>query len=378
MDKMRDERISCLLVTRNRTRVLIDLVKHVYDVVDDIVIIDSSDGKKLAALRTAMKNFKRVKVYYAVPLGYEEPYRMYGLKKTKHEWILSIDADQRLNPEFRRDIQKIIHDNQKFSGFLARQDNFLDGKRIYGESYGIRFGKNDWQLRLFRKSKVLFRGIVHEAPDLGGRWTSRTGKELRAHFLPNKYRFIQHHEQGDFSYKIMKTMKLEMFECRHTYGSTKLPGPLKVPARLYGLIKGRGQDRELTMRDYLTHERLYAILNNGEPSEWFRPMPYYFRRKVATIFAAEPILRDLSFAISEDIRKEGGVIKYLGFDGDSAIRNLNRKYKNTKLKGIDLFIVLLVEEFYRKHPKWRSEIPPLEVVGLLDNALEKSGKIVGA
>ncbi len=372
------DKISCLLLTRNQPRIISELVKHLYDIVDDIVIVDSSDKEKFAELKRNMKGFEKVRIYYAVPLGYEEPYRMYGLKKAKYEWVLGPDADQRLNPEFRRNLHRIIKDNGSFYGIIAGQDNFLNGKRIYGESYGIRVGKNDWQLRLFRKSKVLFRGIVHEAPDLGGKWKSRTGKELRVHFLPEKYRFIQQHEKGDFRYKIMKTMKLEMFECRHTYSSTKLPKQLAGPFRLYGSLKGIGKERELTMRDYLMHERLYSILSNGEPSEWFRPMPYYFRRKVATIFAAEPELRELSFAISEDIKRNDGVIKYLGFDKDNTINNLNRKYKGSKLKGIDLFIVLLVDEFYRRHSEWKARIPAKRVVELLDDALERSAKMVGA
>ena len=365
------EKISCLIVTRNQPDNLINLVKHVYPIVDDIVIVDSSDERNLSELRSGLKRLRKARIFYAAPLGYEEPYRMYGLRLAKHDWILSLDAGQMLNPRLKHDLRKIIHENKGFMGFMIRQDNFLDGKRTYSESYGIRVGRNDWQVRLFRKSKVFFRGMVHESPDLGGEWISPLGKERLVHVLPESYNFIQNHEEGDFEYKIMKCMKLEMFEGRQSYGSVRLPSQLRKPFLLYGKAKGMNKDWELSKRDYFIHERLYTILNNPDRAEIFRPLPYYFRRKVETIFTADERLKTLSFEISNDIKRVGGVIRYLKLDRMKTIETLNRKSKVTKLKGIDFFVELLVEEFYRRHPK-NAKMRPEEVVLLLDDAIKRT------
>jgi len=84
--------------------VLKGLLENIKDVVDEIVVIDgcSTDETVDIALRYGAT------VYQTKPLGHVEPCRMYGLSKVSYDYVLYIDADERLNGNLRRDLKKIV------------------------------------------------------------------------------------------------------------------------------------------------------------------------------------------------------------------------------------------------------------------------------
>ncbi len=73
------------------------------------------------------------------------------------DWILLLDADERVTPELEASIRAVIADPASPDGFFVRRENHLFGGRL-------RFGANahDEQLRLVRRSKGRFEGLVHE------------------------------------------------------------------------------------------------------------------------------------------------------------------------------------------------------------------------
>jgi (heptosyl)LPS beta-1,4-glucosyltransferase len=89
----------------------------------------------------------------------------FGFTKAKHEWILNIDADERITPELAEEIKKIITDNtEKRSGYWIPRKNIIFGKWIRNSIWWP-----DYQLRLFRKGTGKFpEKHVHEKIELEG------------------------------------------------------------------------------------------------------------------------------------------------------------------------------------------------------------------
>jgi (heptosyl)LPS beta-1,4-glucosyltransferase len=91
-----------------------------------------------------------------------------GVEHAKGEWILHVDADERITPELAREIRAAVDSDPDQLAFWGRTINFFWGRRM---EHG---GWNDmWQVRLIRREHAFFSGRVHEEakipPDRIGR-----------------------------------------------------------------------------------------------------------------------------------------------------------------------------------------------------------------
>ncbi|MEK6817396.1 MAG: glycosyltransferase family 2 protein, partial [Nanoarchaeota archaeon] len=89
----------------------------------------------------------------------------FGFSKAKNEWILSLDADERITDELKKEIQSIVRNDKKdVNGFWIPRKNIIFGKWIEHTGW-----YPDYQLRLFKKGKGKFEEKhVHEMIKLEG------------------------------------------------------------------------------------------------------------------------------------------------------------------------------------------------------------------
>lgn len=122
---------------------------------DEIVVADtgSTDGTALAARRGGAR---------VLSIGWEGfvASRNRALAEARHDWILVLDADERVSPALRDEILTVLeNDDPGISGFrMPRLSHFLGRPVRHGTWYP------DYKLRLGRKSRG-FRaegGRVHE------------------------------------------------------------------------------------------------------------------------------------------------------------------------------------------------------------------------
>ena len=81
------------MIVKNEEKQIKDFLEHIYDCVDEIIIVDtgsSDDTKKIAA------TFPKVKTYDAQWENDFAKARNKSLKYAKGEWILVLDADERI------------------------------------------------------------------------------------------------------------------------------------------------------------------------------------------------------------------------------------------------------------------------------------------
>lgn len=110
---------------------------------DEIIIVDSGSTDKTLDIAREYTD----KIYSNTYDGCG-PQKKWAYDKTTCDWVLILDADERLTLELQKEIQFIINSDTKFSGFEIPFQSFYLGKKI-------RFG--DWigekHLRLIKRTK---------------------------------------------------------------------------------------------------------------------------------------------------------------------------------------------------------------------------------
>lgn len=146
---------------------------------DEVIVIDNSSIDK--TVQIAKKHASKI---------YSQPNRKmlntnknYGFAKAKNDWILNLDADERVSDELRKEIQQLLSkdiyidsrlpaspvgrrgNDRGISGFEMPRKNIIFGKWI---KHGIWWP--DYQIRLFKKEKGKFDcRHVHEKLNLKGK-----------------------------------------------------------------------------------------------------------------------------------------------------------------------------------------------------------------
>jgi hypothetical protein len=315
--------ITLLIFNRNDNDNLINLVKDLYDYVQHIVLVDSSDEDKRQEIIEFSKRMGKIKYLYVAPLGYPDLLRKWAYRKSPSDWILLIDTDERINEEFKKDIGKIVVSNEADVYGIWRypiSDPESKKKKI-----------RTLQIRLFNKNFVEETGIVHELPIIKGRFK----------VLDEKYYMIHlHREMGrEDEYR-----RLEIFD-RYSYCT--LPERFKKIIKILHLGAKMDCDKEITNLDYFLFfffKEIYSSIITRD----FRRFIFSFKNSLTKL---ERIKRmrteedgDENFEISRIIRKNG-IIEFLNLDDDNTIEEINKNY--TDLKGSELLIRLLKER-YRK------------------------------
>src|SRR5690606_9699988 len=86
----------------------------------------------------------------------------YALSKVKTEWVLFLDADERVPPELSIEIKLKINDGAYNAFKVRRNDHFLNRLLQYGET-------GNWnQVRLAKVTAGKWTGLVHETWKIKG------------------------------------------------------------------------------------------------------------------------------------------------------------------------------------------------------------------
>jgi glycosyltransferase involved in cell wall biosynthesis len=240
--------ISFIAFTRNSEEEIRELLAHVTDTVDELLVIDgeSTDNTAAVAKELGAQVFKRR------PWGYPEPDRMFALRQASQEWVLYLDTDERLCPALKRDLRKLVESApDDVSAMRTVRLEYTPGGRPV---FGMFFGE---QLRIFRRDMVRYKGLIHEMAQVQGRTVS----------LPKHY-YIVHHAPGKAWRRGRSAYYARLESLEYSNGVIRVPPKLRrlapfafIPGTLYFLILGRKNDPHLNLATvYWTFE--FALYEN--------------------------------------------------------------------------------------------------------------------
>ncbi|MDA1047573.1 MAG: glycosyltransferase family 2 protein [Verrucomicrobia bacterium] len=148
-------KVSVYILAFNEEKKIADCIKSVIWA-DEVVVVDSHSTDKTAEIAESLGT-KVVQVDFE---GFGM-IRMAGIDHTKHEWILSVDADERFTDDARDEVKQVINSqNAKDAYYIPRRNTFLGKKIRFCGWY-----PNYRQPQLFRRGKMTYeaKDLVHEA-----------------------------------------------------------------------------------------------------------------------------------------------------------------------------------------------------------------------
>jgi glycosyltransferase involved in cell wall biosynthesis len=127
---------------------------------DEIVVVDAESTDKTVQLAREFTE----KVWVRPWPGFARQ-KNFAIEQASGEWILSLDADERVTPELCARIRRILAEGGPADGYRLPRRNIFWGAWVrHGGLYP------DYQLRLFRRSAGRFvEDAVHESVEVRGR-----------------------------------------------------------------------------------------------------------------------------------------------------------------------------------------------------------------
>lgn len=145
--------ISGIVTTLNEEHNIADAIKSLQQVCDEVIVVDSHSTDRTIAIAKDLG----AHVYSQSYLG-DGIQKNVALKYVKNQWVLSIDADERLTPELVEAIKKIDFVNTPYDGFAIRRRNYIGSRWV--KSCGW---YPDYLVRLYRHNKLRFRDVKQHA-----------------------------------------------------------------------------------------------------------------------------------------------------------------------------------------------------------------------
>lgn len=116
--------------------------------------------------------------------------KQFAADQTSHDWILSLDADERVSEELKASIQALnnLTESQLADGYLIARRSFYQGRWIRGGGW-----YPDHQLRLYRKTLGRWQGEhIHESVKMN---SEARIEKLTGDILHYSVRDAHHHHQ---------------------------------------------------------------------------------------------------------------------------------------------------------------------------------------
>ena len=178
-------RLCIIILTKNEEKDIESAIQNARQCADEIVVVDSGSTDRTVEL--AEKNGARV-VFREWDNDFAAQ-RNFALTQTEADWVLYLDADERMNDQLLAAVKKIVANDRPAAGaenrnataagqassdlpatFLANKT----GRKQYSlQRKSVAFGKKfsygplhpDWVTRLFPRESVTWVGKVHEHPE---------------------------------------------------------------------------------------------------------------------------------------------------------------------------------------------------------------------
>ena len=123
--------LSVVIITLNEENNIVDCIQSAKKISDDIIIVDSGSKDQTVAL--AKNQGARSFAIEWSGFGYA---RNFGAWQAKNDWILALDADERISDELAASIKKISF-SEATRIYKFRRRNYLNGKKILFGTLGF-------------------------------------------------------------------------------------------------------------------------------------------------------------------------------------------------------------------------------------------------
>lgn len=203
------QKLSVIITTFNEAANIAGVLDSV-NWADEIIVVDSFSTDDTARLAQQHPKVKLLQRAYSGPADQKN----WVIPQAQHEWILLLDADERITPALRSEIEQWLrHDEIPFDAFWIGRSNYFLGQQVRYSGW-----QGDAVVRFFRRDVCRYDDKqVHEEIVTKGLRVSRLSHKMEhytfrsaAHFLDKVNRYATWSAQ-DYAAKTPRVTLFHLF-----------------------------------------------------------------------------------------------------------------------------------------------------------------------
>lgn len=150
--------VTATVITKNEADAIADALKSLAWA-DEIIVIDAESTDDTVAIARQFTD----RVYVRAWNGYVDQ-KNYAASLASHDWIFSLDADERVTPELSAEIHAVLSADPPQAGYRMPRVSFYLGRWMRTTDM-----YPDYQLRLYDRRRARWDGLhVHESIKVDG------------------------------------------------------------------------------------------------------------------------------------------------------------------------------------------------------------------
>jgi len=155
---MKKKTVAAVIIAKNEERRIVSCLESV-KWCDEIIVVDDMSTDDT---HNICRHFKAKVVAHPLNEDYARQ-RNVGIETSGSDWILQLDADERVSPELKNDLkEKLKNSNDVIAYRICRKNYFLGKFMRYGGWY-------ERQVRFFKKGKARYTRPIHEQLQINGK-----------------------------------------------------------------------------------------------------------------------------------------------------------------------------------------------------------------
>lgn len=191
-------KVTVVVLTKNEEQNIVEVINNAKKCADKVLIVDSGSTDKTVELA---KTVGAQLIYRAWDNDFSAQ-RNFALDKVSTEWILYLDADERLNSELIVAIKEQIAKNDNVQYKIKRKSV------AFGRAFNYGVLKPDFVARLFKTKHVKWVNKVHEHPECAD----------KTQILPG---YIEHYTYKDWEHWLRKFDQYTTIWAQNAYENGK-------------------------------------------------------------------------------------------------------------------------------------------------------------
>ncbi len=146
--------LSAVLIAQNEEATIAEALASV-SFCEEVVLVDSGSTDRTREMAEAAG----ARVLVNAPWPGFVAQRDFAVRAARHDWVLALDADERVGPQLRQEILQLRETGLACAGYRIPRVALYLGRWIRGTDW-----YPDWQVRLFDRTRASWEGdLVHES-----------------------------------------------------------------------------------------------------------------------------------------------------------------------------------------------------------------------
>lgn len=191
--------ISVFIIAQNEEDRIAEAIKSVAGFADEILVIDSGSSDNTVSISEKLG----AKVIFNKWHGYG-PQKIFGESKCQNNWVLNIDADERVSEQLQDEIKNIFN-NDAINDAIGYKIKILN--QFFNEDQPKKLAYYYNQLRLYNKKFAGFKdSTIHDSVALKDKSDHKKVKQLKGTIAHQSFRSFEHWLEKINSYSKMQAL----------------------------------------------------------------------------------------------------------------------------------------------------------------------------